>query len=246
MAYRVALRLQPEFAQAHCNLGEVLGQQGRFGESLDAYRRGHELGSKRPGWSYPSAQWVRRAEQLVALDAKLAKVLHGQVQPADAAERIALAGLCQECKKQYAAAARFYAEAFADQPKLAEALRTGHRYNAACAAALAGCGQGEDAAKLDDAERVRLRRQALDWLRADLKAWGQLLDREPEKTRATVQKSLRHWQQDADFAGVRGDALAKLPEAERQSWRLLWQDVEQTLKKAGGSDTEEKKKEASK
>jgi serine/threonine-protein kinase len=189
---------------------------------------------------------VRRAEQLVVLDAKLPKFLHGQVRHADAAERVALAWLCQEYKKRYAAAARFYAEAFADQPKLAEDLRTGHRYNAACAAALAGCRQGEDAAQPDDSERVRLRRQALDWLRADLKAWGQLLDREPEKTRAAVQKMLRRWQQDPDFAGVRGDALAKLPEAERQSWRLLWQDVEQTLKKAGRGDTEENKKESSK
>jgi len=35
-------------------------------------------------------------------------------------------------------------------------------------AALAAAGQGEDAAKLDDKERTRLRKQALDWLRADL------------------------------------------------------------------------------
>jgi hypothetical protein len=61
-----------------------------------------------------------------------------------------------------------------------------------------------------------------------------------------MQKTLRLWQQDPDFAGVRGDALAKLPEAERQPWWQFWQDVEQTLKKVGRGDTEEKKKEASK
>jgi tetratricopeptide (TPR) repeat protein len=75
-----------------------------------------------------------------------------------------------------AAAARFAAEAFAARPKLADDLRFPNRRNAACSAALAGCGQGQDAAKLDDAERARLRRQALDWLRADLAAWGALLD----------------------------------------------------------------------
>jgi serine/threonine protein kinase/Flp pilus assembly protein TadD len=246
MECREALRLQPGYPEAHCNLGLVLQQQGHFAEALEAFKRGHEFGSKQPNWRYPSAEWVRQVEQLIALDAKLPKVLHRQVQPADAAERVALAWLCQEHKKRYAAAARFYAEAFADEPKLAEDLGTGHRYNAACAAALAGCRQGEDAAQLDNPERVRLRQQALDWLRADLKAWGQLLEKEPEKNRATVLNTLRHWRQDTDFAGVRGDSLAKLPEAERPSWRLLWEDVEQTLKKAGRGDTEEKKKEASK
>ena len=42
-----------------------------------------------------------------------------------------------------------------------------HRYCAACYAALAGTGQGEDAVKLDAKEQTRLRKQALDWLRAD-------------------------------------------------------------------------------
>ena len=45
------------------------------------------------------------------------------------------------------AAARFYEEAFAAQPKLADDLGAAHRYNAACAAALAGCGQSKDAGK---------------------------------------------------------------------------------------------------
>ena len=43
------------------------------------------------------------------------------------------------------------------------------------AAALAGCGQGYDAAQLDGQERSGWRKQALHWLRADLKAYGGLL-----------------------------------------------------------------------
>jgi hypothetical protein len=44
-----------------------------------------------------------------------------------------------------------------------------------------------------------------------------------------------HWQQDADFAGVRGpEALARLPEAERPGWRKLWTDVADTLARAQG------------
>jgi tetratricopeptide (TPR) repeat protein len=235
--YREAVRLAPNYPLAHCNLGLALQRQGRFAEALVAWKRGHELGSRQPNWRHPTADVLRQLEQLVALDAKLPQILRGEAQPGAPAERLALAKLCQEYKKRFAAAAHFYAEAFAGEPKLADDLRAAHRYNAACAAALAGCGQGEDGAPLDDAQRGGLRRQALDWLRADLTAWDQILEKDPDKTRATVQQKLRHWQQDTDFAGVRGDALAKLPEAERTPWQQLWADVEQTLRKASARDT---------
>jgi serine/threonine protein kinase/Flp pilus assembly protein TadD len=226
--FRTAIALKPDYAEAHCNLGQVLREQGRFADAVASLRRGDELGSKVPGWAYPSAEWVRQAEQQLALDGKLAKVLKGESQPAGAAEHLALADLCQlPYKRLYAAAARFYADAFTAEPKLADDPRLPHRYNAACAAALAGCGQGEDAAQLDDKERARLRRQAVDWLRADLAAWTKLLDRDPKQARASVRQKLRHWQTDADLAGLRDkDALAQLHEAERATCQKLWADVD--------------------
>ena len=46
---------------------------------------------------------------------------------------------------------------------------------------------------------------------------------------------MRHWQQDPDFVGVRGpDALARLPEAERQPWQALWAEIAQTRARAEG------------
>ena len=56
--YREAIRLKPDHAEAHCNLGLALRQQGQYAESLAEYRVGHELGSKRADWRYPSAEWV--------------------------------------------------------------------------------------------------------------------------------------------------------------------------------------------
>ncbi len=106
-------------------------------------------------------------------------------------------------------------------------------------------GQGRDAVPLDEGQRARLRRKALDWLRADLTARKQLLEKQPEQARAAVQKTLQHWQQDADFAGVRGDALAQLPEAERQLWRELWEDVGQTLMRLNHKDTKDTKEKGS-
>jgi tetratricopeptide (TPR) repeat protein/serine/threonine protein kinase len=222
-----AISLKPDYAHAHCLRGYALMAKGDFPAALKALQRGHDLVQGDPAWSLPAEQQIKECERLIELDARLAKVLKREVEPADAAERIALASLCQRYKKRNVAAARFYTEAFGADPKLLDTLRAPHRYNAACAAALAGCGQGEDAATLDDKERVRLRGQALNWLRADLESWHKYLDKEPDQGRAPVQQTMRHWQQDVDFAGVRGaGALARLPEPERQPWQQLWDDVE--------------------
>ena len=89
-----------------------------------------------------------------------------------------------------------------------------------------------------------MRRQALKWLRADLEAWGRLLDKEPDKARAaaTVTEVLQHWLADTDFSGVRGPAaLARLPEAERQGWQKLWDDVADTLARLQRKTPPEKK-----
>jgi serine/threonine protein kinase len=224
--YREALRLKADYAKAQCNLGQALVYRGQFAEALPFLRRGHELGSQRPGWRYPSAQWVRNCERLLALESKHPDMLSGKEQPADAAERLDLARICMRYKMQNAAA-RFYAEALVQQPAVADDLKSGHRYNAACAAALAGCGRGHDADRLGEQERARLRKQALGWLQADLSAWRRLLDRQPDKARATVEQTMQHWLNDTDLAGGRDlQALVRLPEAERLLWQKLWEDVQ--------------------
>jgi tetratricopeptide (TPR) repeat protein len=234
--FHEALRLKGDYAEAHCNLGHVLRDKGLFAEALKCLRRGHELGSKDPRWPYPSLQWVKQCDQMVELEARLPAVLTGEVKPRDVGERLTLAWMCQlPCKALYAAAARFFGEAFADDPKLAEDVRAAHRYNAACAAALAGCGQGQDAGRLSGKERAGLRRQALDWLRADLQAWQSLLEKGPHTNCPVVVRQLAHWLEDTDFNGVRGEkALAGLPEAERADWQKLWQEVEALRQQAAG------------
>jgi tetratricopeptide (TPR) repeat protein/serine/threonine protein kinase len=233
-AWRQAVRLKNDYAEAHCNLGLALKAQGRPREALTALKRGHELGSRDPRWPHPSLRWIQQTERLVELEAKLPQLLNCQVKVADTAERLAMAQLCRTpAKKLYAATTRFYAEAFAAEPQLAGDLRVQHRYNAACAAALAACGQGKDADQVDAKERARLRQQALDWLRADLKAYALMLERAAGKAGPTVAQRLQHWLHDDDFAGVRGaEALARLSEAERQDWQKLWADVAATLAQA--------------
>jgi tetratricopeptide (TPR) repeat protein len=149
-------------------------------------------------------------------------------------------GHLDESIAEYRAAVRSY-RVFEDEPKLINTPNHDLRYNAACAAALAGCGQ-EDADKLDAKECARLRQQALDWLRADLKAHRQMMEKAADKVGPTIARLMQHWLQDEDFAGVRGDkALAKLPDEEQSAWRKLWADVAEMLAKAQGKAPPEKK-----
>ncbi len=135
--------------------------------------------------------------------------------------------------KQFAAAAKLWAEAMEGDRKLADDRQTQHRYNAACAAALAAAGQGQDEPPLDDAAKAKLRRQALDWLKAERTAWGKLLESGPPQARPFIVRTLSHWQKDTDLAGIRdAAALAKLPADERAAFTQLWADVAALLKKA--------------
>src|SRR5262249_12574071 len=74
---RKAIALDPPYAEAPCTLGAALLNQGRFAQPLRCYRRGHELGSRRRNWPYPSAQWVRQARRLADLEARLPGLLAG-------------------------------------------------------------------------------------------------------------------------------------------------------------------------
>jgi serine/threonine-protein kinase len=231
-ALRRAIHLDPNLAMGHCTLGRVLVQQGRFREGLAASEQGHQLGSKTPGWRYPSAEQVRECRRLAELDERLPALLAGTDRPVNDGEWLGFARVC-ELKQRFAAAAGLYAEVFAARPGLAADPRAGHRYNGACAAAQAGCGQGVDATGLSTGDRLRWRRQALTWLRADLGALTDLLDKGPPQARLVVQQNLRHWQYDPDLAGLRDpEALNRLPEAERQAWTRLWADVAELLERA--------------
>ena len=112
--------------------------------------------------------------------------------PKDNAEGLAFAQMAYD-RKRFAAAARFWAEALASDPKLGDDRQTQPRYNAACAAALAAAGQGKDEPTPDDAAKARLRQQALDWLKAELTVWTKLLESGPPQARPAIVQTLQHW-----------------------------------------------------
>jgi tetratricopeptide (TPR) repeat protein/predicted Ser/Thr protein kinase len=234
---REALRLKND-PSAHDRLGLALLGKGRLHDAVDEYHKALRLDKH-----HANAQGhLRYGELLIQLQKRLPAMVQGKDSSKDADELLGLAHLCRRpFDEQYAASAKFSAAAFAAEPKLAAEFPTPHRYNAACVAAMAGCGKGKDADRLDDREHARLRRQALDWMRAELDAWGRVFDREPDPVRPNLVRELRHWLEDTDFVGVRGSALGNLPEPERQAWQKLWNDVSPLLKRAQEKAAPEKR-----
>jgi WD40 repeat protein/tetratricopeptide (TPR) repeat protein len=238
-ALRRAVDLQGEFAEAHLLLGLALQQTGEFREALAALKRSHEIGSKNLKWPHPSAQWVRACERLVEFDRMLPQILAKKIKPNDAAESIEFAHFFM-WKKLYGAAAHSFAASLVEQPRLFSDPRNGNRYDAACAAALAAAGKGADASQLGRRERTDFRQQTLTWLRADLETWGHLFAKAPTKVNAEVRRTMQHWQQDPDLAGIRDAAtLAKLPAEEQAACKKLWADVQALLRKAQSGKNEQ-------
>jgi serine/threonine-protein kinase len=218
-----AIALNRRDADAHGALGEALMEQGKFIEAQKALDRCLVL--LRPGHplrNYASGL-LGRCKQRLDADGKLQAFLAGKGAPADAAAQLQMAALAQQpFNRLYLTAARLYRDAFARGPRLADR----HRYNAACAAALAGAGQGKDAAKLNDTDRALWRQHSRDWLRDELARLAKALANANAQARVEIAQELRHWQSDPDLAGVRDrTALDNLPEAESQPWLTLWTDV---------------------
>jgi hypothetical protein len=182
------------------------------------------------GWNVKARVLLAQTKRLAAARDKLLAFQNGAYTPATTLERLDLVKWCG-IKKLHHTAVGLSAAAFADDPRVADDLKLGHRYNAACHAALAAAGQGEDAAQLDDKERTRLRHQARAWLRADLALWAKQLGAGKAADRGTMQQTLKRWQQDSDLASLR-DTLAKLPAEEQEAWTQLWADVAALLKQA--------------
>ncbi len=168
------------------------------------------------------------------LVAALPDVITGRVEPKTPAETTEFAfHCCQPFQKRYGDAVRLYEKAFAADPKLRDDRQAHHRYNAACAAGLAAAGQGQEDPPLDDAAKAKLRRQALEWLKAELTVWAKLLAAGSPQARPLIVQILTHWQQDTDLAGIRdAAALAKLSAAEQKAFTQLWADAAALLKKA--------------
>jgi serine/threonine-protein kinase len=238
-------RFDSAIAIMNAEAGSVMGPSPRLVIAMAEYGKGQREEARKTlseaisSFDWGAAQvvsrdhWIwhvlrREAESLIF--PHLPAFLEGKYQPMDNIERLAFVGVCQ-FKNLNVAVAKLYSEAFAADPNLPDDDHVSHRYNAARAAALAGTGGGEDDGKLSDEERTRWRKQARDWLRADLALWTKTLD--TGAIPDIAKQRLTRWQIDSDLAGLREpSALDQLPPDERNECRAIWQSVANLLERA--------------
>ncbi len=216
----------------HGNLGIVHRYRGEFTEAIAEFRKARRSGTV-SRFTREIERELTRTEHRAPLAPGFQAVLVGKLKPGDAEEMLGFAQLCH-WKKFYGASARLWAEAFEAQPKLAEDMEARNRYNAACAAAMAGCGQGEDDPPLGEAAKARWRKQALDWLKADLAAWSKALEAGPAPGETDhCRDALQRWMRTPNSPACASlAALAKLPVDEQKACRAFWIEVDALLKKA--------------
>ncbi len=224
--YRKLIEIAPASARGHGDLAAALERGGDLPAAVAEYRRATELAPKDTGLR----DRLAATQRLSSLRGRLDDVIAGASAPVSPEEAMEFADLCyRPFLKRYAAAARLAARGFADNPKLAEDFTDYRRYNAACCAALAGCGQGTDAPPEPD-RRAELRDQALAWLRAELAARAKQACSNKPGDRKTAADQCSWWLRDSDLAGVRPSGSGvSLPSAEWQTWDEFWAEVRTTL-----------------
>jgi tetratricopeptide (TPR) repeat protein/tRNA A-37 threonylcarbamoyl transferase component Bud32 len=225
--FKQALVLDPKSAYDQACLGLALQGRGRLAESHKAFQRAAELIPK----TEPEYPWYlkerARSERLLQIEDQLPALLEGKNKPASARQMLDLASLCAR-KRAFADALRFYRDGFAWDAGLAEDLDDDLRSDAADTAVLVAASQGTDVA------RAKNRQQALEWLRADLKAWRKRLESGQPVDRKRVQQVMRNWLIAYEVASVRTPtALAKIPAEERAAWEQLWREVRDLRDQAG-------------
>jgi tetratricopeptide (TPR) repeat protein len=212
-SYREAIRLRPDFAMAHCNLGQALRRTGKLQEALMSLRRGHALGSRSQRWRVPSFLWVQRCETLLRLSADLEPYLRGEAEPS-AEDWIPLGEICS-LQGHFREAVRFYEAG-------------GDTFHAALESARLALADG--GGDFDEAIRPQLREEALKRLTAELGVLRRLMESSQPMRGRQARLSLWNLKTHKALDGLRDrEGLETLPEAERESWRAFWAKVDDLL-----------------
>jgi len=210
---RECLKRDPNSAEAWCNLGRVLLERGAFTEGRDAIKRGHDLGTARADWPYPSQVWLDDAERLVLAAVHWSGPELDVATPAEAErlEVFVLAGLYAGRYRGVADLLIEAEEAFVSERATPWTLFAGAR--AAVRAA---------AADSDPANAAELRNYALEWLRRYVTILRQSLRGRPE---GEFDRLAADIVTDAHLASVSPSAVEALPKSERQGWLELWRSL---------------------
>ena len=221
-AYRRATTIEPNNVAAWEGLAATLLDNCRFAEAKSAVLHLREL----PATARRTQRQLDQCESLLSVAADLPAILAGKKRPEKVSVQRAVADWCHQHKRRTATAAGLYESALSADPSLADDLEMGNRFHAACTAALAGCGLGDDAASLDDQQKAMWRTKALEWLKSDYNVWAKRHSIGKPGDRTAVARAMRSWLGNEDLAGVRDEqALARLPVEELRGWQAFWANV---------------------
>jgi superkiller protein 3 len=199
-----AAKLAPNYAYVHQYRGELLRDLGRFAEAVAAFQLAATLAREGSPVAKSASEELHFCRQMGEWQAKLPRILSGQLQPKDNAERIAVA-YCLMRTQHHEHAASLYRDSFTEDPALANDVARAHRVHAARAALRAATG-------LDGEKRLTEQRkawftQAVSWLTAHVELLNQNIQHTDADTRAAAMESLITLTWDPAFRSLRDPAF---------------------------------------
>jgi serine/threonine-protein kinase len=220
--YHRSLKERPEHAETCCNLGLALRDAGLFTEARAAIQHGHDLGTRRGNWPYPSPQWLGDVDRLIKVESQLDDLVTGK-RPATGTNQRMLAVHALALLGRHDDSVRMLDAALAADPKLGK--RPGVlNWRVAIAMALRAA-QAEGAAP-DAARRTELYRKALRWLGEEV-AWARRLLVSGAAEQKLAQHVLHLLVGDAQLASLLAPpSLARLPRDEQGRFAALWNEAQ--------------------
>jgi serine/threonine-protein kinase len=216
-----------EYASAQIGIAESLLSLGRFSESSAAAQQVIQSPDASEPWRQVMRRRLEMSQCLASIQDKIPALLAGRDELSDAAKLRVLAEWLDLFKRQPVASVRIFDIAFSKEATLKPGPKSPDRFQAACAAALAGCGAGNDTAGLDIKTRKQMRAKSLRWLRADLDYWYNHFMNGKMAERLAAAQAMHAWKDEKNLEAVREPAqLAQFPEAERLEWQELWSAVD--------------------
>ncbi len=225
--FRKAREMSPKNVDALDGLASSLASYGNHNEASQLLR---EVLAIDPNNAFANNN-IKKFDQLSEVSRRMSEVVSGSAEPTSPKESIDIARLAaRPAHAHYQFAVKLMEKIITGSPELANDIKGGYRYDAACAAA--------KAASLPDAapgstlpapeERTRLRALALSWLGAELESM-----KDPAIDAATnvvYRDRLRQTQKDVDLISVRStaDRSGWAPE-EIAAWDKYWADVSALL-----------------
>ena len=178
--FKKTISLEPKDANAQYMLGLALFLNGQFAEGKMCFERAILIVPEKDPLRAKCLDSGNQCDAMMALEKKMVKVLAGKAQAKDSFELRNFIDICK-MRRRHIAAAKLSSDLFTADAELANDLEAGHRFKAASFASLAAARQGSDSDRLTDQGCTVWRKQALQWLGADLEAWTKELESDADE-----------------------------------------------------------------